>query len=209
MWLFRGLVPLGAVSWWMSMRYLPPSPPSGHKFDPLSALVNAIALGSFIPGLNIGRSVQRQILLEQRQRRYRRLPSFSSSGNSASRADAAGRFLRWLRVFALSIAQRNTAAAMITLIALPFYFQYVEGMSPIEIGMLITPWPAVESLSHRPAIRRMVLTGLLGGLGLAVMTGGLPTADRCSCPEHASRLNIAWRMAVCAQPAFQSPSSAA
>jgi DHA2 family multidrug resistance protein-like MFS transporter len=114
-------------------------------------------------------------------------------------------------VFALSVATAVCVhgAAMITLITLPFYFQYVEGLSPIEIGMLITPWPAVLVIvapiagrlaDHYPA-------GLLGGLGLAVMTVGLLLV--LFLPEHASRLDIAWRMAVCGTGFgfFQSPNN--
>ncbi len=59
-WLFAVQVPFGALSWWLSLRYLPRSPPSGHKFDPASALLNAVALGTFIPGLDgIGRGESR------------------------------------------------------------------------------------------------------------------------------------------------------
>ena len=98
---------------------------------------------------------------------------------------------------------------MITLITLPFYLQYVEGLSPIEIGMLITPWPAVlvvvAPIAGRLADRYPA--GLLGGLGLAVMTAGLLLV--LFLPEHASRLDIAWRMAVCGTGFgfFQSPNN--
>ena len=114
-------------------------------------------------------------------------------------------------VFALSVATATCvhAASMIALITLPFYFQYVEGMSPIEIGLLITPWPAVLVIvgplagrlaDHYPA-------GLLGGLGLAVMTCGLLLV--LFMPAHTSRLDIAWRMAVCGTGFgfFQSPNN--
>jgi DHA2 family multidrug resistance protein-like MFS transporter len=114
-------------------------------------------------------------------------------------------------VFALSVATATCvhAAAMIALISLPFYFQYVEGMSPIEIGLLITPWPAVlvviGPLAGRLADRYPA--GLLGGLGLAVMTGGLLLVFFM--PEHAGKWNIAWRMAVCGTGFgfFQSPNN--
>jgi DHA2 family multidrug resistance protein-like MFS transporter len=114
-------------------------------------------------------------------------------------------------VFALSVATATCvhAAAMITLITLPFYFQYVEGRSPIEIGLLITPWPGVlvivAPIAGRLADRYPA--GLLGGLGLAVMTGGLLLV--LFMPEHASRLDIAWRMAVCGTGFgfFQSPNN--
>ena len=210
-WLFAVQVPLGAVSWWMSMRYLPPSPPSGHKFDPLSALLNAIALGSFIPGLDgIGRGQSSTtILLELALGVV--VGTIFVRRQLTLRAPMLPVDLFRRPVFALSVATATCvhAAAMITLIALPFYFQYVEGMSPIEIGMLITPWPAVlvvvAPIAGRLADRYPA--GLLGGLGLAVMTGGLLLV--LFLPEHASRLNIAWRMAVCGIGFgfFQSPNN--
>ena len=66
-------------------------------------------------------------------------------------------------------------AQLIAFVALPFYFQYISGLSPIEIGVLITPWPAalvvMAPIAGRLADRYSA--GLLGGLGLAVMTLGL------------------------------------
>jgi DHA2 family multidrug resistance protein-like MFS transporter len=114
-------------------------------------------------------------------------------------------------VFALSVATAMCVhgAAMITLIALPFYLQYVEGVTPIEIGLLITPWPAVlvivGPLAGRLSDRYPA--GLLGGCGLAVMTIGLLLV--LTMPEHASHLAIAWRMAVCGTGFgfFQSPNN--
>ena len=210
-WLFAVQVPFGALSWWLSLRYLPRSPPSGHKFDPASALLNAVALGTFIPGLDgIGRGQSvTMVLLE--------LAIGIGVGTIFLRRQLTLRapmlpvdlFRR--PVFALSVATAVCVhgAAMITLITLPFYLQYVEGLSPIEIGMLITPWPAVlvvvAPIAGRLADRYPA--GLLGGLGLAVMTVGLLLV--LFLPEHASRLDIAWRMAVCGTGFgfFQSPNN--
>lgn len=210
-WLFAVQVPLGALSWLLSLRYLPRSPASGHKFDPISAVLNAIALGTFIPGLDgIGRGQSRPVILAE-------LTTGLVVGTVFVRRQLSLRapmlpvdlFRR--PVFALSVATATCvhAAAMITLITLPFYFQYVEGMSPIEIGLLITPWPAVlvvigplagRLADHYPA-------GLLGGLGLAVMTCGLLLV--LFMPEHVSRWDIAWRMAICGTGFgfFQSPNN--
>jgi DHA2 family multidrug resistance protein-like MFS transporter len=86
---------------------------------------------------------------------------------------------------------------MIALVTLPFYFQYVNGMSPIEIGVLITPWPAVlvvvAPIAGRLADRYPA--GLLGGLGLAVMTIGLILV--LTMPADVTRLGVAWRLATC------------
>jgi DHA2 family multidrug resistance protein-like MFS transporter len=198
-WLFAVQVPFGVLSWWMSLRYLPPSPASGHKFDPLSAVLNAIALGTFIPGLDgIGRGQSATMVLVELVTGVA-VGTIFVMRQLTLRAPMLPVDLFRRPVFALSVATATCvhAAAMITLISLPFYLQYVERMSPIEIGLLITPWPAVlvvvGPIAGRLADRYPA--GLLGGIGLAVMTCGLLLV--LFLPEHASRLNIAWRMAVC------------
>jgi DHA2 family multidrug resistance protein-like MFS transporter len=210
-WLFAIQVPIGAMSWWMCLRYLPGSPASGHKFDPISAILNAISLGTLILGLDgIGRAQSRNTIFAEltigigvgwvflRRQLTLRAPMLP-----------VDLFRR--PVFALSCATATCihAAAMIALITLPFYFQYVDGMSPIEIGLLITPWPAVLVIIG-PVAGRLAdkyPAGLLGGLGLAVMTCGMLLL--LFMPPHASRLDIAWRMAVCGVGFgfFQSPNN--
>ncbi|HEX3992711.1 MAG TPA: MFS transporter [Acetobacteraceae bacterium] len=210
-WLFAVQVPFGAVSWWLSLRYLPRSPPSGHKFDPVSALLNAVALGTFIPGLDgIGRGQSATMILLELAIGIV-VGTIFLRRQLTLRAPMLPVDLFRRPVFALSVATAVCVhgAAMITLITLPFYFQYVDGLSPIEIGMLITPWPAVlviiAPIAGRLADRYPA--GLLGGLGLAVMTVGLLLV--LFLPEHASKLDIAWRMAVCGTGFgfFQSPNN--
>jgi DHA2 family multidrug resistance protein-like MFS transporter len=210
-WLFAVQVPFGVVSWCLSLRYLPRSPAYGHKFDPISALLNAIALGTFIPGLDgIGRGQSRTMTLIELAIGVI-VGTIFVRRQLTLRAPMLPVDLFRRPVFALSVATATCvhAAAMITLISLPFYFQYVDGLSPIEIGLLITPWPAVlvvvGPLAGRLADR--YAAGLLGGLGLAVMTCGLLLV--LFMPEHASRLDIAWRMAVCGTGFgfFQSPNN--
>jgi DHA2 family multidrug resistance protein-like MFS transporter len=210
-WLFAVQVPVGVVSWWLSMRFLPPSPSSGHKFDPISALLNAIALGTFIPGLDgIGRGQSATMILTELTIGLV-VGTIFLRRQLTLRAPMLPVDLFRRPVFALSVATATCvhAASMITLITLPFYFQYVDGLTPIEIGLLITPWPAVlvvvGPLAGRLADRYPA--GLLGGLGLAVMTCGLLLV--LFMPVHASRLDIAWRMAVCGTGFgfFQSPNN--
>jgi DHA2 family multidrug resistance protein-like MFS transporter len=82
-------------------------------------------------------------------------------------------------------------------------------MSPIEIGVLITPWPAalviMAPIAGRLADRHSA--GLLGGLGLAVMTFGLLLV--LFMPEPPARIDVAWRLAVCGIGFgfFQSPNN--
>src|SRR3984885_6786658 len=210
-WLFAVQVPFGVLSCWLSLRYLPRSPPSGHKFDPASALLNAVALGTFIPGLDgIGRGQSATMVLLELAIGIV-VGTIFLRRQLTLRAPMLPVDLFRRPVFALSVATAVCVhgAAMITLITLPFYFQYVEGLTPIEIGLLITPWPAVLGIIAPIAGRLSdrYPAGLLGGLGLAVMTGGLLLV--LFMPAHASHLNIAWRMAICGTGFgfFQSPNN--
>ena len=210
-WLFAVQVPAGVLAIAMSLRYLPHSPLAGHRFDPWSAVLNAVTLALFITGLDgIGRGdaillvfvqlavcVTIGIVFVRRQRRLR--------------APMLPIDLFRRPVFALSVATAICAhgAQMIALIVLPFYFQYVSGMSPIEIGVLITPWPAalviVAPIAGRLADRYSA--GILGGVGLAVMTAGLLLV--LTMPADPARMDVAWRLAVCGLGFgfFQSPNN--
>jgi DHA2 family multidrug resistance protein-like MFS transporter len=210
-WLFGVQVPCGVVSLLLSWYFLPRSPRTGHRFDPLSAVLNALTLGLFISGLDgIARGQRAALVLTETAiggavgvvfvRRQLRL-----------RAPMLPVDLFRRPVFALSVATACCAhgAQMAALLALPFYFQYVDGLSPIEIGVLITPWPAVlvivAPLAGRLSDRYPA--GLLGGLGLSVMTAGLLAV--LFMPAQASRLDIAWRLMVCGTGFgfFQSPNN--
>jgi len=92
---------------------------------------------------------------------------------------------------------------------LPFYFQYAGGLSPRDIGVLMTPWPAavvvVAPIAGRLADRHSA--GILGGFGLAVMLSGLVLTMLM--PATASWPNVAWRLALCGAGFgfFQSPNN--
>ena len=198
-WLFAIQVPFGLISLALSLRFLPRSPLSGHSFDPLSALLNAITLGFFITGLDgIGRGHPWPVVTLE-------LAIAAAVGvvfvrrQSGLRAPMLPVDLFRRPVFALSVgtAMCTHGSQMIAMIALPFYFQYVNGLSPIEIGLLITPWPAVLVIVAPIAGRLSdrYSAGLLGGLGLTVMTIGLLLV--LTMPAQASAWDIAWRLALC------------
>jgi DHA2 family multidrug resistance protein-like MFS transporter len=198
-WLFAAQVFVGVVALILSLRFLPRSGRTGHDFDPLGAVLNALFLGLFISGLDgLGRGQDTAIGLGM-------MLAGAAIGvvfvrrQLRQRAPMLPVDLFRRPVFALSCATASCAhgAQMIALLTLPFYFQYVGGLSPIEIGVLITPWPAVlvvvAPIAGRLSDRYPA--GLLGGLGLAVMTLGLLLV--LFMPADASRLDIAWRLMLC------------
>ncbi len=210
-WLFALQVPAGAVALWMARRYLPRTPLAGHPFDPLSAVLNAITFGLFITALDgIGRGQGPATVLIEFAVSIA-IGWFFVHRQFSLAAPMLPVDLFRRPVFALSVATAICAhaAQLIAFVSLPFYFQYVSGLSPIEIGVLITPWPAalviMAPIAGRLADRYSA--GVLGGIGLAVMTFGLLLV--LFLPEPPTRIDVAWRLAVCGIGFgfFQSPNN--
>ena len=210
-WIFFVQVPLGIVALLLSMRFLPRTPLAGAPFDPLSALLNALTFGLFITALDgVGRGQSVGVIgLE--------FVVSAAIGYVFVRRQLGLRApmlpvdLFANPVFALSSAAAVCAhaAQVIAMVSLPFYFQYVGGLSPIEIGVLITPWPVMlvimAPVSGRLADRYN--TGMLGGIGLAIMCLGLLLV--LFMPVPVAHWDVAWRLAVCGLGfgCFQTPNN--
>ena len=210
-WLFALQVPAGIVALWLARRFLPRTPLAGHPFDPLSAVLNAITFGLFIAALDgVGRGQRAATVLIELAISIA-VGWFFVPRQYTLAAPMLPVDLFRRPVFALSVATAICAhgAQLIAFVALPFYFQYVSGLSPIQIGVLITPWPAalvvMAPIAGRLADRHSA--GLLGGLGLAVMTSGLLLV--LFLPVRPAQIDVAWRLAVCGIGFgfFQSPNN--
>jgi DHA2 family multidrug resistance protein-like MFS transporter len=210
-WLFALQVPAGVLALWLAHRFLPKTPLAGHRFDPLSAVLNAITFGLFITALDgIGRGQGSTTVLVEFMISII-VGWFFVTRQYTLAAPMLPVDLFRRPVFALSVATAifAHAAQLIAFVALPFYFQYVSGLSPIEIGVLITPWPAalvvMAPIAGRLADRYSA--GLLGGLGLAVMTLGLLLV--LFMPVPPTQIDVAWRLAICGIGFgfFQSPNN--
>ena len=209
-WLFAINVPLGVVAAWLAARVLPMTPRADHRFDLLSALMNAGTLGLAILAVDgLGREagwteaielvlvlvIGTAFLYRQLQLPVPLLP--------------VDLFRR--PVFALSVGTSigSYIGQTIAYVALPFYFQDVARLSPIETGLLMTPWPAivvvVAPIAGRLSDRYPA--GILGTAGLAVMTAGLVSV--LLMPATAGYADVAWRLAICGLGFgfFQSPNN--
>jgi DHA2 family multidrug resistance protein-like MFS transporter len=212
-WLFLSNVPLGIVALGLAWRSIPDTPRSLHVFDLPSAMLNAMTFGLLLIGLDgIGHGQDRiAVAAELGIGSVAALVFVRRQLNL--RAPMLPLDLFRLPIFALSVATSvcSYAAQTIAYLALPFYFQIAGGMSQSHIGLLITPWPAVvvfvAPLSGRLSDRYPA--GLLGGLGLAVLTAGL-LLD-IALPPDAVFADVVWRMMVCGIGFgfFQSPNNRA
>jgi MFS transporter, DHA2 family, multidrug resistance protein len=198
-WLFAIDVPIGLVTFGLSLRLLPYTPPSPHRFDSASALLSAVASALLIAGINgIGhRQAVPFVVLE--------LVGAVGSGYVLVRRQAAlslpllpvDLFRR--PVFALSVITSvcTFIALGLAFVTLPFYFQDVLGRSQVATGLLMTPWPATVALVA-PVAGRLAdryPAGILCGIGLAVLTSGFLLLAALPAEQHAA--DIAWRMMIC------------
>jgi DHA2 family multidrug resistance protein-like MFS transporter len=211
-WLFAVNVPVGIASFAVGYRCLPKTGGHGRRPDYLAALMSAGALGLVIYG---GETFARElsstglllllagviigILLVRREWR-RPAPLLPLD-------------LLRIQIFGLSILTSITsfAAQMLAFVTMPFLLQSVLGLSVVESGLLMTPWPLavafVAPMAGRLADRYPA--GILGSIGLVLFAGGLFALSDMG--SHPASLDIVWRMALCGAGfgLFQSPNNRA
>ncbi|HLJ60921.1 MAG TPA: MFS transporter [bacterium] len=212
-WLFLINVPLGAVAFVLAVRALPRTEPSGHRFDVASAVLSAMCFGLLIVGIDsLGHGFGVAAVAAE-------LAGAGVLGTVLVRRQAGlampmvpvDLFRR--PIFALSALTSvcSFTAQGLVFVALPFYFQDVLGRSQVETGLLMTPWPlavaAIAPIAGRLADRRPA--GVLGGVGLAMLSAGLVLVALL--PAHPTASDIVWRMGICGFGFgfFQSPNNRA
>jgi DHA2 family multidrug resistance protein-like MFS transporter len=197
-WLFAINVPIGIVAL-LAAPSLPVTGRSGHGFDVASAVLNALAVGLLIVGIDgitrgDGALVVAVLLL-----------GTAAAGTALVRRERGKAApllpLDLLRIplFALSTATSlcSYTALMVAFVTLPFYLQDTLGRSQVETGLLLTPWPLVMALiaplgGH---LSDRYPAGILCGIGLVILAAGL--ALLAIMPAQPTALDIVWRMVVC------------
>ena len=210
-WLFAINVPIGIAAIVGGLKALPMNRGHESPYDYLSAVMNAFVFGLLIfavDGLGHGER-------------------FGYAAIEVIAAVVIGYFfvrrqltqpapllpvdLLRIPIFALSIGTSvcSFCAQMLAFVSLPFLLQETLGLSQVETGLLMTPWPAVIIIAAPIAgfLSDKVSSGWLGGVGLAAMTAGLILLATLG--AHPDAMQIAWRMALCGAGfgIFQSPNN--
>ena len=208
-WLFAVNVPLGLLALAMAWRALPDTPRADRRFDAGSAALNAATFGLLILGIgegahNAGGIITVLLLLAALAcgaalvQRQLGLPAPMLPVDLYRRP-----------VFALSslTAFCSFSAQGLAFVALPFYFQSVLGLSAVDTGLLLTPWPVMTGIMAPIAgpLSDRYPPAILGGIGLAGLSVGLALV--AALPGHPGTGGIVWRMLLCGGGFgfFQSP----
>jgi DHA2 family multidrug resistance protein-like MFS transporter len=114
-------------------------------------------------------------------------------------------------VFRLSMCSSvgTFAAQMMAYISLPFLLLDAYGRSPAQTGLILIAWPlgVVAIAPVAGWLIGRIPDGLLGGIGLAMLSSGL--ALLAALPAQPSNADIVWRLALCGLGfgLFQSPNN--
>lgn len=198
-WLFAINVPLGLLALGIAARTLPDSPRASHRFDLVSAVLSALAIGLSITGFK-GLDGGQPVWLTVAALAGSVLVGFRLVRRELSQAAPLVPVdLLRLPIFALTIfgSVCSFAAQNIAFVALPFYFEDVIGRTQAESGLLMTPWPLavvlIAQISGHWADRYE--PALLSATGLIVMAAGI--ALMAFLPADPSMADVGWRMALC------------
>ena len=212
-WLFAINLPVGALALALAWRTLPESPKADRQLDVLSIALNISAFAMLLSGVDL----------------ITRSPSELRGGVVLTGGVVAAVLLvnrclsqsqplvpidllriRLVRLAALTSASTFSAQTL-TQVALPFYLQDGLHVNLVQIGLLMTPWPAGVALAAPVAGRLAdrVSVEVLIGCGLFVMAAGLGSLLWLS--PGMGPTSIAIRMGVCGIGFgfFQSPNNRA
>ncbi len=213
-WLFAINVPIGIAAFAGGLKALPRN--TAHNtapYDFLSAAMNAVVFGLLIFAVDgMGHGEHRGYVVAE-------LVAAGVIGYFFVRrqldqpAPLLPVDLLKIPIFALSICTSicSFAAQMLAYVSLPFLMQDTFGLTQVQTGLLMTPWPLVIIVAAPLAgvLSDRYSAGILGGIGLITMTCGLLLLATLG--AHPEPLAIAWRMAVCGAGfgLFQSPNNRA
>ncbi len=208
-WLFAINVPAGLVAMALALRALPATPRATHRFDAVSALLNAGTFGLLIFGIGEG----------AHEASWATTTAVLAGGLVAGallvhrqlglRSPMLPVDLYRRPIFALSslTSMCSFAAQGLSFVSLPFYFQTVLGHTPVQTGLLLTPWPVVTAIMAPIAgpLSDRYPPAILGGIGMIALCLGLSLLALL--PPQPTTLDIVWRMMICGAGFgfFQSP----
>lgn len=210
-WLFAINVPIGIAAVAVGLHALPPNHGHDAPYDYLSAVLNACVFGLVIMTVHgLGHS-QNHALVAAGAIGAVGLGYVFVRRQLSQPAPLLPVDLLRIPIFALSIGTSiaSFTSQMLAFVALPFWLQHTLGLSQVETGLYMTPWPLVIMVAAPLAgvLSDRYSAGMLGGIGLGLFAAGLLALAMLG--SHPAPLDIVWRMALCGAGfgLFQSPNN--
>src|SRR6201996_7438473 len=173
-WLFAINVPIGVAAIVLGLRALPRNERHPSPYDYTSAVMNAFVFGLLIFGVDGLGHGERYGLVGAEFAGAIVIGYFFVRRQLTQPAPLLPVDLLKIPIFALSIGTSvcSFCAQMLAFVSLPFLLQETLGMSQVETGLLMTPWPAIIIIAApiSGVLSDKVSAGWLGGIGLAAVT---------------------------------------
>ncbi|RTF20341.1 MFS transporter, partial [Serratia marcescens] len=144
-WLFAINLPIGIVALLLGMKFLPANgqKSDSRRFDPTSAVLNALTFGLLITAISGFAQGQSLTLI------FSEIAALLAIGAVFVRRQLRQEFpllpvdLLRIPIFALSMGTSicSFAAQMLAMVSLPFFLQSALGRDEVATGLLLTPWP--------------------------------------------------------------------
>lgn len=210
-WLFLVGLPLGILTLVLAHRTLPENDALIRGFDVPSAILNAFAFAGLILGLDgLGHGAPLVLVIPSLAVALGCGYVFIRRQGMISTPMLPLEFFK-SRVFSLSVGTSfcSFAAQSMSFVAIPFYFQDVLGRSQVDTGLLMTPWPLALAVAAPTAGRlsERFSAGLLGGIGLALLAGGLLALALLPIDAGAVRISIFMVLCGTGFGFFQTPNN--
>ena len=160
----------------LSMRLLPHTKPSEHRFDMWSAVLCALMFVCLISGITGSATASRRCRWLANSRRALATGYLLVRRQSIRPMPLLPVDLFRRPIFALSVTTSvcSFIAQGIAFVSLPFYFHDVLGVSAVATGLMMTPWAAMTAIMAPIAghLADRYPAGILGGIGLAILAVG-------------------------------------
>jgi DHA2 family multidrug resistance protein-like MFS transporter len=211
-WLFFINIPIGVVAIMLSLKFLPHNPMKTRAhFDWRDGMLNGLMFGLLIASIEgYSHGIELKIALGV-------LLLSLLIGYVFIRGQLKKPFpilpfdLLRIPIFSLSLCTSvcSYMAQMLAMVALPFFLQHNLGYGEIQTGLLLTAWPAIIVVVAPLAgwLVERVHAGILGGMGLALLSVGL--FSLVLLPAHPTAGAIVCRFMLCGAGfgLFQSPNN--
>lgn len=209
-WLFLINVPFGIIAFSIGVKTLPLNPLSKRHYDAKSALLCMLFIGLFLYFIGSFGDIHDwpTIILSLV---FTIIALFVLIKKQSPTAPMLPLDLLRIPLFRLSINTSvcSFAAQTAMFVAMPFYLQNNLSMSAAHAGLLLTAWPVATALVAPFAgkLSDTVPSGLLGSIGLIIMTIGL--ASLIPLDQSSSDWSIVLRLLLCGLgfSLFQSPNN--